>query len=74
MTREKYSIKLQDFTPFIGSFIYGERNWKDENGKLKMPQPYEEYSMTGLGLLVLNFSTGILCGLGIFKGLEAILK
>ncbi len=74
MTKENYNIKIQDFIPFIGSFIYSDRNWKDEKGELKMPQPYEDYAMMGLGLTILNFSTGIGIAALIYKGLEAILK
>lgn len=58
--RKTFTIKMQDFIPFIGSFIYSNRNWYDENNNLKMPQPYDDYSAIGLCLTLFNFGTGLL--------------
>ncbi len=73
-TEKTYTVKPQDFIPFVGSFIYLERNWKDENGELKKPQPYKEYRNISDGLTVLNMATGFASLYAIFQGLEALIK
>ena len=66
-TERKYDVKPQDFIPFIGSFVYQHRNWKESEGN---PKPYLKYLTTGLGLTALNITTGMT----ILNGLETLLK
>ena len=45
-----YTVRPLDFVPFVGSFIYQERNWKDKEGRFGEPMPYGKYCAIGLGL------------------------
>ena len=65
------ALKIQDFTPFIGSLFYQARNWRDtrERGALS-PTPYNEYILTFIPLSIINVLSGAL----IVKGLESLLN
>lgn len=69
-----YNIKPIDFIPILGSFIYQTRNWKDENGNLRMPEPYEKYENIGSCLTILNALTGGAIIYTACRGLEALVK
>ncbi|MEK6939654.1 MAG: hypothetical protein AABX31_02910 [Nanoarchaeota archaeon] len=70
----EYDIKLQDFTPFIGHFLYQQRNWEEAIKERKKPGPFGEYIATLVGLGVLNVATGIGSIYAVLQGLEALLK
>jgi len=70
-SERKYNVKPQDFIPFIGSFVYQHRNWKEAEGN---PKPYRQYFLTGLGLTALNIETGLALYHSVVEGLEALIK
>ena len=69
-----YNIKLEDFTPFVGSFIYKHRNWKNRDRDQRMPEPYLRYFITGLGLTFFDAAIGLKAAEGIAKGIESLVK
>lgn len=73
-TERMYNVKLQDFTPFIGHFIYQQRNWEESRKEGKKPGPFKDYIATLLGLGLLNVTTGIGSTYVVLQGLEALLK
>lgn len=74
MKNRTYNIKPMDFTPLMGSFIYQNRNWIDENGNLREPHPYNEYRNIGTCLTILNAVTGIAIVCTAIQGLETLIK
>ena len=70
-----YEIKLQDFIPFAGSFIYQSRDWNEaiENGRTQQ-ESYGKYFTTCLGLAALNVATGFASIYAVFQGLESLIK
>jgi hypothetical protein len=72
--KKTYNVKLQDFTPFVGWLFYSGRNWKDEQGNRRHPQPYFEYNVKGAALTALDFFTGTVGVYTIYKGLEGLIS
>ncbi len=71
-SERRYTVKPEDFIPFIGSFVYQHRNWKEAEGRT--PKPYGQYFLTGVGLTALNIATGLALYHYVVKGLEALIK
>jgi len=69
-----YNVEWQDLTPFVGSFIYMNRNWKKARKAGRYPEPYEEYNSIGCALTLLDGITGIIIALGATAGLAELLK
>ena len=81
-----YSLKpkLQDFIPWVGSFIYQARMWRKAEVKNQTkkpfagrdigPEPDDKYHAIIIGLTALNTVTGMVSMYAIFKGLEALIK
>ncbi len=59
-----YDVRVQDFTPLIGSHIYAIRNVERNRGK--GCRPYKKFLRTGEALTFLNTATGAaVAGIGI---------
>ncbi len=69
-----YSIKLCDYTPFLGSMLYMRRNMDEIEKAPNNSDMYVSYLAKGLGLSVVDILTGSACLYLAIQGLEAILK